>query len=393
MNRVTINLEALQHNFKIIDGWMKKHGSTWTLVTKVLCGHQDTIKGLEMLGVRSMADSRLANLETIKKTVPDVETWYLRIPHMPAIPDIVRLADVSLATEEETIYAMNEEAKKQDKMHKVIVMIELGDLREGILPGKLVEFYQNIFELSNIEVWGIGANIGCLSGTVPNVDQLTQLMLYRELLELKFQRKLPMISAGASVVMPLLLDGKVPREINNFRIGEALYLGTDLINGGALPGLRDDAVTVEADIAEIKEKSLVPLGETTSLAPFETFKQEDTHPGERGVRAVITMGQLDTEIAGLMPIHPDHQVVGASSDLAVVSVKEREGLKVGDTIRFRPTYGALVRLMIGKYVAKQVIPSLDKYQAILDKGYDLELPPVMEQVDEIEEEDTASGTD
>ncbi len=384
MNRVTINLEALQHNFQVIDGWMKDHGSTWTLVTKVLCGHADTIKGLELLGVRSMADSRLANLEVVRETVPDVETWYLRVPHWPAIADIVRLADVSLNTELETIHAINEEAGKQGKVHKIIVMIELGDLREGILPGALVDFYKAIFELPNIEVWGIGANLGCLSGTVPNVDQLTQLMMYRELLELKFNKKLPMISAGASSVLPLLLEGSVPHEINNFRIGEALFLGTDLVNSGTLEGLRDDAVTLEADIAEIKEKSLVPLGETTSMSPFEAFKQEDTQPGERGLRAVITMGQLDTEMGGLTPLNPNHQVVGASSDLSVVSVTEAEGLRVGDTIRFRPSYGALVRLMAGKYVTKQVTPALETYGRALEDDYDLELPPVHEQVDEYE---------
>lgn len=385
MNRVTINLEALQHNFEVIDGWMKDHESTWTLVTKVLCGHADTIKGLELLGVRSMADSRLTNLKVVRKTVPDVETWYLRVPHLPAIPDIVSLADVSLNTELETIYAINKEAGKQGRQHKIIVMIELGDLREGILPGSLVAFFQSIFDLPNIEVWGIGANLGCLSGTVPNVDQLTQLMMYRELLELKFKKKLPMISAGASSLLPLLRKGNVPREINNFRIGESLYLGTDLVNGGTLKGLRDDAVTLEADIAEIKEKSLVPLGETTSMSPFETFTLEDTQPGERGLRAVITMGQLDTEIGGLTPLNSNHQLVGASSDLSVVSVAESENLKVGDTICFRPSYGALVRLMIGKYVTQHVTPSLEAYGKGLEEDYDLELPPVHEQVDEYED--------
>ena len=77
-------------------------------------------------------------------------------------------------------------------------MIELGDLREGILPGSLINFYKHVFHLSNIEVKGIGANLGCMAGAVPTVDQFMQLVLYKELLELKFEHPLHWISAGSS---------------------------------------------------------------------------------------------------------------------------------------------------------------------------------------------------
>ncbi len=49
-----------------------------------------------------------------------------------------------------------------------------------------------------------------------------------------------MISAGSSVVLPLLLKGQVPNAMNHFRIGEAVFLGIDLVNGGRLEELRDD---------------------------------------------------------------------------------------------------------------------------------------------------------
>ena len=191
MNRITINLHALQNNIERINTWMEGHGASWTLVTKVLCGHADTLKALQSMGVRSMGDSRLENLQAIERIIPSFESWYLRLPHASAIEQIIAAADVSLNSEIKIILALNEEAKRQDKIHRIIIMIELGDLREGILPGSLVEFYDSIFRLSNIEVLGIGANLGCMSGTVPNVDQMMQLSLYRELLELKFERELP----------------------------------------------------------------------------------------------------------------------------------------------------------------------------------------------------------
>ncbi len=396
MNRVTINLELLHHNLNVINGWMESHGATWTVVTKVLCGHAETLRALQVLGVRSMGDSRLENIRAIERISPDFESWYLRVPDPSSVDEVAALADVSLNSEIEIIRALNARAKELGYIHRVVIMIELGDLREGILPGTLVEFYEEIFELSNIDCVGIGANLGCLSGAVPNVDQFMQLALYRELLELKFHRKLPMISAGSTAVLPLLLDRALPKAINHFRIGEAIFLGTDLINGGTLPGLRDDAVLLEAEIAEIKEKNLVPTGETTSLQPFETETVvEDQAPGARGHRAIVSIGHLDTDIGGLTPVNPSHTVAGASSDVTVVNLGDNPlGLQVGDTIRFRVNYSALLRLMNGRYLEKKVTPSIDEFKRRLD-GDKVTVDPVIEDRfrirdddEEIEEPDT-----
>lgn len=380
MNRITINLNALQHNIRTIDQWMRDNNAAWTLVTKVLCGHEPSLHALKSLGVRSMADSRLANLEAIPRDGEEVETWYLRLPHYPAIKDLVRLASASLNTELEVIEAIDKEARKQNTVHRVVVMIELGDLREGILPETLIDYYDRLLNLKNVQVLGIGANVGCLSGTVPNQDQLTQLALYKQLLELKFNHKMPMISGGSSSLLPLLLENRVPKAINHYRIGEAAFLGSDLVNGGTLPWLRDDAITLEADIVEIKEKNLVPMGETTAMSPFEPFQQEDLQPGQRGYRAVVTVGQLDTEVAGLTPLDPDYQIAGASSDLTVVNIGEdKNNLKVGDTLKFKPSYGAFVRLMVGKYIDKVVTPDPDKFEDRLQKQDEVDLPPVIDE--------------
>jgi len=363
MNRVVINTEALRHNLDIIRGWVEgQHGAKLTVVTKVLCGHVEAIRAFHNLGVRSMADSRLQNLRAIREGFDDVETWYLLPPSPSVVSNVVTLANVSLNTELSIIRALNQEAGKQDTVHGVVIMIELGDLREGILPGTLVKIYEEIFNLPNIRILGIGANLGCLSGAVPNVDQFMQLVLYRELLELKFDRKLPLISAGASAVLPLLVGGVLPRQINHFRIGESILLGTDLVNGGKMEGLRDDAVLMEAEIIEIKEKALVPLGETGSTTPFTPIEEaEQPSPGQRGYRALVALGQLDTEVGALMPVHPDHTIAGASSDITVVNLGEQpHGLGIGDTIRFKMKYSALVRAMNSKYSQIALPPPLEE---------------------------------
>ena len=379
MNRLTIDLDALHNNIQVIDGWMQDHGADWTLVTKVLCGHSETLDALQTIGIRSMADSRLDNFRAINRVIDDFEAWYLRLPHLTAIPEIVRLTDASLNSEVEIIRELDKEAGNQGKIHRVVVMIELGDLREGVLPGNLIDFYKDIFELKNISVIGIGANLGCLSGAVPSVDQLTQLVLYHELLELKFGRRLPLISAGTSATLPLLLNGQVPKKVNHFRIGESVFLGTDLLGGGTLPGLRDDAFTLEAEVVELREKSLVPYGETSTLAPFGMEITNDNNVGARGWRAVLTLGALDTEVSGLTPLNPDHIIAGVSSDVLVVNLGEdKGGLKIGDSIKFRPNYAALLRLMASSYIRKEVIPTVKDLRDGLSEQDEVNVMPVID---------------
>lgn len=384
MNRVIINLEALRHNLEVIDEWMREHGATWTVVTKVLCGQPDTLSALWTMGARSMGDSRLRNVRCIQEAVPDPgpETWYLRVPNLSSIGDVVALSDVSLNSETKIIEALNAEAARQGRTHRVIIMIELGDLREGILPGSLIRFYEQVFQLKHIEVLGIGSNLGCISGQVPTIDQYMQLVLYRELLELKFGRHLPLISAGTSVALPMLLEGQVPRAINHFRIGESLFLGNNLITGAQLPSLRNDTVMLEAEVVEIKRKGLVPIGANGGTSPFAAIEPSpDLTPGQRGYRVLVNIGRLDTDSDGLRPEDPSFQIAGASSDITVVNVGDEPGnIKVGSTLRFSLNYAAMLRLMSGPYVPKVVEPSLRDFKIAHPDPLELSMPAVLDNV-------------
>ena len=354
MSRLRVNSEALAHNIQVIDGWIRKHGASWTLVTKVLCGEPVIFQLLYDLGIRSWGDSRLENVAQVGHLMEDSEVWYLRLPHLSFAPKLVRLASVSLNSEIPILAALSQAAVEQQRVHRVVLMVEMGDLREGILPGALASSFERARALPGIEILGLGTNLGCLSGAVPSIDQLNQLIIYREWLEGRFGVRLPVLSAGSSVVLPLLLRDEVPTAINHFRIGDSAFLGTDLFNGGCLKGLRDDVFTFEAEVLEIMEKSLVSQVETAEeIHPFPGFKT-NARPGQRGWRALIGVGQLDTDMAGLTPVNPKWQLAGASSDVSVVNLDQRDGLRIGDTIRFRPNYASLLQLMHSRYVEKVV---------------------------------------
>ena len=148
MNRVLINLEVLRENLQTIGNWMDEHGASWTVVTKVLCGHVQTLLALQTLGVRSMGDSRLENLSSIRRIDPGLEFWYLRVPDMTSTAAVVRLADVSLNSEIRVIESLNEEARKQGKIHGVVIMIELGDLHRH--SGFPIDFTSTCFDFPTL---------------------------------------------------------------------------------------------------------------------------------------------------------------------------------------------------------------------------------------------------
>jgi ornithine racemase len=349
VSRLCVNPEALAQNLAAIDAMMRQHGAKWTLVVKVLCGEPRMLQLLHRLGVRAWADSRLENLEALNRELPDQESWYLRLPHLSAARSIVRNSGVSLNSELPILRALSEAAVAEGVIHRVILMVEMGDLREGVLPSSLATTYERARELPGIEVLGLGTNLGCLSGAIPSIDQFNQLIIYREWLELKYGAKLPLLSAGSSAVLPLLRKGQVPAAINHFRIGESVFLGTDLIDGGRLSDLRDDVFTLEAEVVEIMVKSLSTSVETGDLHPFPEIETR-TAPGARGLRALIALGQLDTDVGGLTPLHQGWSLAGASSDVSVLNLEQRDGLRIGHQVCFRPNYTALLQLMHSRYV-------------------------------------------
>src|SRR5690606_22973994 len=252
------------------------------------------IKELLLLGVTEVHDSRISNLKKIKKLAPHVQTVYIKPPAKRSIPGIVSHADVSFNTEIQTIEMLSKEAVLQGKTHKIIIMIEMGDLREGVMGDELIDFYQQVLRMPNITISGIGTNLNCLNGVMPTQDKLIQLSLYKQLIEAKFDISIPWVSGGTSVAVPLVLRNVRPMAVNHFRIGEALFFGKDLFTGDTMEGMRDDVLRLNAEIIEINEKPAIPSGELgPNVAGNVNDLDESSVLGETSLRAILDIGLLD----------------------------------------------------------------------------------------------------
>lgn len=352
---VTLDGAKLKKNYDYLDQLFSKQGIEWAVVSKILCGNKIYLQQLINLGVTTFCDSRISNLRTVKSLWNEATTVYIKPPPSRYINDIVKYADVSLNTEVETIEKLSAAAKKLNKVHRVIVMIEMGELREGVLGEHLIDFYKRIIHLPNINLIGIGTNLTCMYGVLPSHDKLIQLSLYKQLIEAKFDIKIPYVSGGSSVTIPLIFENQLPKGINHFRVGETLYLGTDVYNDKTFDHMENNVFQLYAEIIELTEKSNIPIGEMGSNLMGETVNLEENKLPDKSYRAIIDLGLLDVEEKHTRFINKNLKIVGASSDMIVVDLGDnKENYGVGDLLELEMNYMGLLRIMNSKYIEKRI---------------------------------------
>lgn len=352
---ITLDSKKLKANFQYLDTLFNKHQIQWTVVSKILSGNSMFMMELLSLGVKQLADSRVSNLKTVKKIDPGIETMYIKPPAKRAISSVVKYADISMNTEIETIKRLSDEAQKQGKVHKVIIMIELGELREGVVGDNLIDFFSKVFSYENIDVIGIGTNLTCLYGVLPNQDKLIQLCLYEQLIEARFNKQIPYVSGGSSVTIPLLSNKLLPKGINHFRVGESLFLGTDVYNDEPMKNMKTDVLRLYSEIIELSEKPIVPSGDMGSNVEGSEFDFKKEDIGQVGHRAILDLGLLDVDMDHIKPVDEEIEFAGASSDMLVVNLgKNKQGYNVGDLIEFKLDYMGTLRAINSKYIDKRV---------------------------------------
>lgn len=346
--RVMINIEKFRHNVKKLKELSSLNNCTMMGVTKVFCAAKPLVEVLNEEGVEYIADSRIENLRKIETNKPLV---LLRLPMISEAYLVVRHSDISLNSEIETIRALNEAAVSIGKTHKVILMVDLGDLREGIFhETELINVTKEVLTMSNIELIGIGVNLTCYGGVIPSVEILENLVKYKELIENRFSINLDIISGGNSSDIPLMLNNSIPLGINNIRLGESLVLGRETAYGETIEGLYDDVFTLEAELIELKKKPTVPPVGKIGMDAFG-HKPEFVDLGtvERGI---IAVGKQDVYHKGLKPLDKV-TLLGSSSDHILVDFHEVPGkYKLGDILKFKLNYSSILSLMTSPYVKK-----------------------------------------
>lgn len=363
MAELLVKTDKIIDNIKKLNDYLEKHDIEWSLISKVLSGDKQVLTKIlnspEIKRVHSIGDSRLSNLKNVKSIDPDIVTMYIKPPAIQYAKNVVSYSDISLNTSIDTIKALNKEAEAQNKVHRVIIMVELGELREGVTRDNLIEFYGSIFKLDNIDVIGLGTNLGCMYGVEPTYDKMIQLTLYKQLLEEMFNKKLELISGGSSITLPLIGRKKIPLTVNHFRIGEAAFLGTSPLTNKKFQSLSTDVFEYKSNILELEEKEYRPDG-VLSEGNVGHTAAEGKEIGETSYKAILDFGILDVDVNEIKAKDKNVKFIGTTSDLTVYDLGENKRTdsklkyKVGDKLSFTPTYMGAARLMTSKFIEKSV---------------------------------------
>jgi len=349
--KVVVDLEKIEENTRLLVEKCKKSDMDVMGVTKVFCAFPEIAGAMVKGGISYIADSRITNLKKLKDyNVPKV---LLRLPMQSEAEELVDLVDISLNSEIETIRIINESALKAGKVHKIILMMELGDLREGILPEDIKKVLDEVVKLENIKVTGLGVNLTCYGGVIPSENNLGELVELSKMIERDYGIDLEIISGGNSSSLYLIDEGKVPTGVNNLRLGEAIALGRETAYGERVAGANTDSYILQAEIIELKSKPSIPRG-VIGMDAFGNKPQFE----DRGIRkrAILAVGRQDMDPDGLIPKDPNIVVIGASSDHLIIDVQESTNdYKVGDILSFELEYGALLKIMTSEYISKDFL--------------------------------------
>ncbi len=348
---VEINLSGIIENAKLMQEICEKNNKTYCLITKILSDDKEAVEALVNSGINCIGESRIQNLISYKDI--KAEKWLIRIPMLCEVEEVIKYSDVSLNSELVTLKALNQAAIKQNKIHKVILMYELGDLREGCSKEELEEIIEETLKLSNIKIYGLGTNLSCYGATIPTEENMKELVDVAEELEKKFNIKFELISGGNSSSFKMLKNGELPDRINNLRLGESVFLGNVPCFEEPIQEFNRNNFILKTQIIELKEKASVPRGKhyVDSFGRIPTFI-------DRGIRkkAIIALGKQDVRLNCLIPEDDDIIVLGGSSDHVILDVSDcKQEYKVGDEVDFKLNYGGVLSIMTSKYIDRKII--------------------------------------
>lgn len=352
---IQIKLDNIIQNVINAKALCNENNISLSLVTKVLSDNKQVVEELIKYGVDKICESRVENFVSYQGI--DVEKWLIRIPMACEIPDVVKYADVSLNSELDTITKIDQEAKKQGKIHKVILMYELGDLREGCLEQELDNLVEETLRLNNVELYGIGTNLSCYGGVLPSEDNMTELERVVKNLEQKYNYKFKIVSGGNSSSYKMLQEGNLPSTINNLRFGEVVFFGNIPCYEEKVKDLNQNNFILKAQIVELKEKPSVPWGQRCECnscgEPLDSANFED-----KGLRkrAIIALGKQDVRTECLRPVDGKISILDGSSDHIILDVTDSmEKYKVGDIVEFNLNYSGVLSAMTSKYIKRKII--------------------------------------
>lgn len=349
--RIEIDLGKVEINARTLVGRLGKRGIHVTGVTNATLGSPDVARAMLRGGVTRLADSRIENLEALRESGIRVPLMLLRSPDPAWADRAVAVASLSLVSDLDVALALSAAAGKRGSDHGIVLMVELGDLREGVMPSDVLGLARIISRTRHLKLAGIGANLASRSGVVPGAEQMQELSSIAGLLSSKLGIPELLVTGGNSANLGWALGSSPVGHVNDLRLGESILLGVDPVTGTPIEGLHRDVFTMVGAVNESIEKPASPWG----VAGQSTGGGTPARGRDTIVQTIVSLGEQDVDASGLIP-PAGVTVLAASSDHLVLETPAR--MAAGTEIRFGVGYRCLLRAMTSPFVAERIIAAL-----------------------------------
>lgn len=322
--KLQINLDKITHNSAILLNKTLDCKLDLMAVTKGCLGNIKLAKAMEKGGIKRFGDSRVENIKKLLKA----DFKNISLIRQPTEEEVKKLTgcDINIYISTYKIAKLlSEHAISSDKKKNVVLMIETGDCREGFLVSEVKEIYQAINDLPNLKIKGIATNIACATKVKTGLGQLNELAKIADRVALKSNN---IISGANSSSIPLIEKRRIPSEITEARLGEAILLGQETIDFTPIKDCFQDSFLLISQILEVREKC-----------------------GRKQI--LIYAGKQDIGAGKIKPYGFNATFINSTSDHIIFSVDDTSSFKQGQILKFIPSYYALVCLMASPYVKKQ----------------------------------------
>lgn len=351
MPLITINTKKINENFCKMNNLCQSQNKDLMVITKGIRTNKIIINELIKNGAKAIGDTNKINLGNIdlniKKMLMKVTLDLKDLE--PKDFDIFYLSDLNILK--------NIAEKNGSKETKVIIPIELGELREGIPNNEILQFVKEALKIKNVNLLGISANFGCLAGLIPNLDKYNMLISIHEKIRREINYEFQIKSIGGTIVYDSLQLGEVPKEINHIRMGEAIFTGQNTSMNSTISGLNRDTFILSGEIIELSYKDTDICGEYGFNA-FGNSLNTMSSLLKRGKRkrAILNFGFLAELSHKLQALDKNICVVGNSYDFTVIDLEDSEkDYKVGDKIEFYIDYSILYYSMLLPEINKVIL--------------------------------------
>jgi predicted amino acid racemase len=221
-------------------------------------------------------------------------------------------------------------------------MVEIDDEREGLLPAQVEGFCRRILGKSKyIHIKGIGTNARCITSNGPTRESIDVLVNLKKELEDRLGLEMETLSGGNSSIWEMIESGELPPQVNQVRIGEAIFLGHETASYRNIEGLYQDCFTLEAGIIEVKIRDNIPyrliLGLGIQDVMLKDLKLADNKLLPRSQSSDHTMLDIDSSLGN------------------GITEKDFSNYCVGGIISFNLNYFSLLSCMTSPFVRKELI--------------------------------------